>query len=152
LTHNPDNPPRSLLALDFGLRRIGIATGSRITDSASALATLESRDGEPDWDALDEFIREWNPDILLLGLPISTSGKATEMTAAVRDFADSLKSRYEIPVEFVDERYTSAEAEALLKEQRRLGIKTRRVQKSDIDSLAAQLIAESWMRENKSRS
>jgi putative Holliday junction resolvase len=151
LNHSPENQPRSLLALDFGLRRIGIASGSCITDTASALVTLEARDGKPNWDKLDKLVREWNPDILLLGLPTSTSGEDTEMAATVRNFADSLKSRYEIPVEFVDERYTSVEAEALLKEQRRLGIKSRRVQKADIDSLAARLIAESWMRENKSR-
>lgn len=145
---NPQNiPVRSLLALDFGLRRIGIASGAPITGTASALTTIEASDGEPDWEALDALVREWNPDLLLLGLPTATSGESTEMTVAVRDFADRLRSRYEIPVEFVDERYTSVEAEALLKEQRRLGIKARRVQKPEIDSLAAQIIAESWMRE-----
>ncbi len=151
MTNTPDKPPRSLLALDFGLRRIGIATGSCVTGTASALVTIDAHEGEPDWDRLDELVKEWQPELLVLGLPLSPQGEVTDLANIVTDFADLLKSRYELPVELVDERYTSVEAESLLKEQRRSGVRNKRLKKTDIDSLAAQLIAESWMRSNENK-
>jgi putative Holliday junction resolvase len=141
----PDKPPRSLLAFDFGLRRIGVATGSCLTDTASALLTLAATNGMPDWQQLDRLVHEWAPDIIVLGLPLNTDGSESDMTAQVRQFAENLEARLKIPVEFIDERYTSAEAEALLKEQRRQGIRTRQLKKEDVDAVAAQLIAESWL-------
>jgi len=67
------------------------------------------------------------------------------MTARVREFAAELEARYQKRVSFIDERYTSVEAEALLKEERRRGTRTRKINKEDVDARAAQLIAESWM-------
>jgi putative Holliday junction resolvase len=137
--------PRSLLAFDFGLRRIGVATGSCITGTASALLTLAATDGMPDWQEFDRLLAEWAPDLIVLGLPLNTDGSESDMTAQVRQFAENLEARLKIPVEFIDERYTSAEAESLLKEQRRQGIRTRQLTKEDVDAVAAQLIAESWL-------
>jgi putative Holliday junction resolvase len=141
----PDKPPRSILALDFGTRRIGVATGSCITGTASALTTLSSVTGEPNWSQLEALLKEWMPDLIALGLPFNSDGSDSEMTRVVHEFADELKTRFGIPVELVDERYTSAEAEALLKEQRRRGIRTKKLKKEDVDAVAAQLIAESWL-------
>jgi putative Holliday junction resolvase len=67
------------------------------------------------------------------------------MTAVVRKFAATLQSRYQLRVEFIDERYTSVEAESLLREQRRQGIRNKKLKKADVDAVAAQLIAESWL-------
>lgn len=141
--------PENLVALDFGLRRIGVATGTCITGTASALTTLSAHDGKPDWSALDNILQEWQPDLLVLGLPLNTDGSESEMTARVRKFAVELESRYQKQVSFVDERYTSAEAEALLKEERRKGTRTRKINKADVDAKAAQLIAESWLQNTK---
>jgi putative Holliday junction resolvase len=146
LTANADNDNRSIVALDFGLRRIGVATGSCITGAASPLDTIRAKAGEPDWRQLDKIIREWQPDVIVLGLPYNSDGSDSEMTEIVRNFGATLIPRFEIPIEFVDERYTSAEAETLLKEDRRLGVRTKKLKKEDIDAKAAQLIAESWMR------
>jgi putative Holliday junction resolvase len=137
--------PRSLIALDFGLRRIGVATGTCVTGIASALTTLSATNGEPDWTALGNILRDWKPDILVLGLPLNIDGSDSEMTTRVREFAVVLESRYQKQVSFIDERYTSAEAEALLKEERRSGTRIRKIKKEDVDARAAQLIAESWM-------
>ena len=143
----PDQPDnRSLLAFDFGLKRIGVATGSLITGTASALTTLQSKDDAPDWQAIEALLAEWSPDIIIVGLPLNTDGSESEMTVAARKFATELQSRFSIPLEFADERYTSVEAEAILKDQRRLGIRNKKLKKADIDATAAILIAESWMR------
>lgn len=152
MSTKPDNLPRSLLALDFGLRRIGVASGSCITATASALTTVEASDGVPNWAELDRLVKEWAPDLLVLGFPYNKKADESEIAAEIRRFAATLKSRYEMRVEFVDERYTSVEAQALLKEQRRKGIRSKRLKRTDIDSLAAQLIAESWLRINGKQS
>lgn len=142
----PDKSYRSLIAFDYGLRRIGVATGSCLTGSASPLATISAKQGIPDWLELDKVIKEWQPDLLVLGLPYNTDGSDSDMTDLVQDFANSLKSRYSLLIEFIDERYTSVEAEAILKEERRLGTRKKQLKKEDVDAKAAQLIAESWMR------
>ena len=140
-------PPKSLLAIDFGLRRMGIASGSLFTGTATALQTVPAQAGRPDWNRMDRLIAEWRPELLVLGLPRNTDGTDSDMTLAVLEFATSLQERYELPVEFVDERYTSAEAESLLREQRRQGVRNKKLTKEDVDAMAACLIAESWIRD-----
>jgi len=138
------------LAIDFGLRRIGVATAAPVANTASALTTVNASAGEPDWPALDALVAEWQPDALILGLPYNSDGSESAMTERVRGFRLTLVERYGLPVHLMDERYTSAEAESLLKEQRRSGQRTRKLQKADVDSLAAALIAASWMQTYRS--
>jgi putative holliday junction resolvase len=144
--------PRSLLAIDFGLRRIGIATAVLITRTASPLTTLPAADGEPEWGKLDSLVKEWQPDLIVVGLPYNSDGSWSEMGSLAQDFAAKLQHRYKLPVDLIDERYTSAEAGSLLKEQRRQGIRNKKLHKEDVDALAAQLIAESWMNSASQRS
>jgi putative Holliday junction resolvase len=139
-------PPSTLLAIDYGLKRIGIATGSLVTGTASPLETVASVANQPNWERLRKLISEWQPDIIVVGLPRNQDGTDSEMTTIVNEFATELLGRCGIPVEFIDERYTSVEAEALLREQRRQGIRNKKLRKEDVDAVAAQLIAESWMR------
>lgn len=144
--------PQSFLAIDFGLRRIGIATAILLTKSASPLTTLPASDGEPDWQKLDGLVKEWQPDLLVVGLPYNSDGSWSEMGTLAQAFATKLQGRYDLPVELIDERYTSAEAGSRLKEQRRGGLRNKRLQKEDVDAMAAQLIAESWMNAAAKRS
>jgi len=137
--------PDTIFALDFGLRRIGIATGSGVTGTSGALTTLVSKGGEPDWVGLDALIDEWKPQLLVVGLPYNMDGSESEMSGKARSFALTLEQRYHLPVELVDERLTSSEAGKILKEQRRSGLRKKKVKKTEIDSLAACLIAESWL-------
>ena len=140
-----NSSPQRLLALDFGLQRIGMAAGSSLTGTASPLETINAIAGEPDWARIGQLIAEWAPDLIVLGLPYNKDGSDSDMTGAVKSFAAALKSRFQLPVEFVDERYTSVEAESLLREQRRQGIRNKKLKKEDVDAVAAQLIAESWL-------
>jgi putative Holliday junction resolvase len=140
-----NNSPQNLLALDFGLQRIGVATGSCVTGTANPLETITAVAGEPDWTRIDHLIKEWAPDLIVLGLPYNKDGSDSEMTEVVRRFATTLKSLYPLPIEFIDERYTSVEAKTLLREQRRRGVRKKKLIKEDVDAVAAQLIAESWM-------
>ena len=140
MTGGPD--PNILLAYDFGLRRIGVATGNVLTGTATPLATLRVGSELP-WDRLDGLVEAWKPGRLIVGLP--DSSRSPEISAKAAAFADALKSRYDLPVARLDESLTSRAAESMLREQRESGIMAKRVKKEDIDSRAACLIAEQWM-------
>jgi putative Holliday junction resolvase len=143
----PDTPdlsrPTTILAFDFGLRRIGVAVGQSITGSASPLGTIANRDTGIDSDAIARLIREWRPNLLVVGMPAHADGSTSEMQQPVEAFVDQLR-RYGLPVESVDERYTSVEAERVLKEARETGSRGR-ISKEEIDSAAAVFIAERWL-------
>lgn len=131
-----------LVAFDFGLRRLGIATANLKTRTASPLTTLRVA-GDPPWRDLDRIVADWRPAQLVVGVP---EGPGTESVARqARAFAAALAERYELPVATVDETLTSAAAESDLAEKRRSGYLRRRVGKGGVDRVAACLIAEQWM-------
>lgn len=121
---------QSFLAFDFGTRRIGVASGTRLLGAAEPRATLKSGD----WDAIAALIKTWQPDALVVGVPCHPDGAAHEMTAKARSFGRRLAGRHHLPVFEVDERYTSVEAEA--------------EGAHDVDAAAAALILEQFFREH----
>lgn len=139
----PDKPPQTVIAFDFGLRRIGVAVGQRITGSATPLKVIVTGDQGPDWARIEQILREWQPDQIVVGLPFHADGSEAEIGDAARAFAQDLQ-RFAIPTELVDERFSSREAESIIKAQRQAGLR-RRQQKGDIDAIAAAIIAERWL-------
>jgi putative holliday junction resolvase len=139
--------PKIVLAFDFGLRRIGVACGDTVSRSASALEAVPADMGEPRWHAIASLMRDWQPDMAVVGLPYNVDGSDSGMTGAARSFAAELARRYGLEVAMVDERYSSLEAEARLKSARESGLRRRRVAKSDVDSAAACVILERWYSE-----
>lgn len=135
--------PRTILAFDFGLRRIGVAVGQDITGSASPLGVVANRDGDIEFDAIDKLVREWRPTMLVVGMPSHADGSPSEMQVPVRAFIEAL-GRYQLDVDTIDERYTSIEAERVLKEARQSGTRGR-ISKEMIDSAAAVFIAERYL-------
>ncbi|MDP9088326.1 MAG: Holliday junction resolvase RuvX [Pseudomonadota bacterium] len=139
--------PKIVLAFDFGLRRIGVACGDTVSRSASALQAISSRTGGPRWQAIGALMRDWQPSMVVVGLPYNIDGSDSGITGAARAFAAELAARYGLEVDLVDERYSSLEAEARLKSARESGLRRRRVAKSDIDAAAACVILERWFTE-----
>jgi len=135
--------PRTILSFDFGLRRIGVAVGQDVTGSASPLGVVANRDNVIDHDRIAELVEEWRPTMLVVGMPAHADGTPSELQAHVRAFIDELE-RYGLPIETVDERYTSIEAERVLKEARAAGTRGR-ISKDQIDSAAAVFIAERYL-------
>lgn len=131
-----------LLAFDFGLRRLGIATANLATRTASPLTTLYMDHVIP-WPEIDRVVEEWRPGQLVVGLPEGDG--AAEIARRIRSFVEKLAERYELPVATVDETLTSVEAEAELTAARRSGHLRRRIGRGRTDRLAACLIAEQWM-------
>ena len=139
--------PETIIAFDFGQRRIGVAVGQQVTSSASPLDVVTNGESGPDWQQIGDLIREWRPDRLIVGMPMHADGTASAVTDLVTDFVEQL-GRFELPIESVDERYTSVEAQALLKSQRAEGLRGR-ISKGTIDSVAATVIAERWLKKDE---
>ena len=137
-----DRDRHILVAFDFGLRRIGVATANRQTRTASPLTTVRV-DREPPWQELDRIIDDWRPAQLVVGVPEGDGAAAIARQA--RAFAAALAERYGLPVVTVDETLSSAAAQSELAEKRRSGYLRRRVGKGGVDRVAACLIAEQWM-------
>ncbi|MCW9024844.1 MAG: Holliday junction resolvase RuvX [Gammaproteobacteria bacterium] len=133
---------RTFLGFDYGTKRIGIAVGQEITATARALITINSKNQKPDWDAISKLIAEWQPALLVVGLPLHMDGTEQPVTDAARRFGNQLKGRYNLPVEMMDERLSSHEAESLLEQG---PSRRNKKQNQAIDHLAAQLILQSWL-------
>ena len=139
--------PKIVLAFDFGLRRIGVACGDTVSRSASALETVPSGPEGPRWELIASMMRDWRPDMAVVGLPYNVDDSENAMTAAARGFAAEVARRFGVEVVMVDERYSSIEAGARLQSAREFGLRRRRVTKSDVDAAAACVILERWFTE-----
>lgn len=130
----------TVLAFDFGTRRIGVAVGEPLLGQARPLATIADAANDARFAAIGKLIEEWQPERLVVGLPLFLDGKQHEMTARCRRFAHQLEGRFRLPVDLVDERLSSAQAEASLA-RRGTGWRTR---KERIDAEAAAVILQSF--------
>jgi putative Holliday junction resolvase len=123
------------------MKNIGIAVGQELTATANPLTAIKARDGIPDWSQIEKLLKEWQPDLLIVGLPLNMDGTEQEMTAAAKRFGNRLNGRFNIPVEWQDERLTTYEA----LDQMGIRSKMDSRQRSDVDQLSAQLILQSWL-------
>jgi len=133
----------TLLGFDFGLQRIGVAVGQDITGTATALTTVRSRNGNPDWDMITELIGTWRPDALVVGLPLHADGGESGFTRRVKRFIRQLEDRYKLPVHPMDERLSSYAAVKRVDE----GIGE--LKSRGLDAVAAKEILVSWLQSNK---
>jgi len=136
-----------ILAFDFGRRRIGAACGDTVSRTASPLGGIAVGPQGPNWSDIDRLMRDWRPALMVVGLPYNADGSESTIAAAVRDFAAELGKRYSLPVELVDERYSSLEAGERLKGARAAGMRKRRVTRVDVDAASACIILERWFGE-----
>lgn len=133
-----------VFGFDVGSRLTGVAVGNAFTRTARALATLPMRNGEPDWNKLDALRKEWLPDTLVVGLPLTLEGGEQPASRSARRFAEQLRERYGVDVALVDERHSSQEAARRFAAARAAGLKRKR-DALTIDAEAAAVIAERWL-------
>ena len=131
---------KQALAFDFGTSRIGIASGQSITGTATPLEPIKARDGIPNWDQLGKIISEWQPDALIVGIPLNYDGTISDMAHRARKFANRLNERYKTPCFLMDERLSTAEA----KEIHFAAGGSDNFKEESVDGIAAQLILEGW--------
>lgn len=122
-------PTQTILAFDYGEKRIGVAVGNTVTKTAEALKIIQQKNQDERWKAIEQVIQEWQADLLVLGLPTHPDGAPHEMTQKAKRFGNQLKGRFHKEVFWVDERYTSA------------------MVGDGNDALAAQLILQQYLQE-----
>jgi putative Holliday junction resolvase len=136
--------PHVVLAFDFGLKRIGLAAGDTITRSAAPLPAIAASGNGPDWASIERVLHSLHPQRLVVGAPYNADGTPGVLAPAAKFFASELEKRFGLPVNMVDERWSSLEAHEELKRQRASGERRRRVRREDIDSAAAAVILQRW--------
>jgi putative Holliday junction resolvase len=140
----------TLLAFDVGARRTGVAVGNSLSGSARALGILEVFDGGPDWPVLDAWMREWMPNGLVIGNPLTQDGENQPARDKALQFARSLQKRYGKPISLMDERNTSIEAAQRFAESRARG-ESKRHHADQLDAWAAAIILERWFQQPHNR-
>ncbi|MGB1536202.1 MAG: Holliday junction resolvase RuvX [Pseudomonadales bacterium] len=126
-----------IMGFDYGTHRIGVAIGQRITQTASPLAILKARQGQPNWSEIEALVNEWQPVAFVVGLPLHMDDENSDLSDQAEKFARRLTGRFNLPHEMVDERLSSVEARSL--------------SLSDtIDDVAAVLILETYLNSDRS--
>jgi putative Holliday junction resolvase len=133
-------PAGTILAFDFGTKRIGVAVGTTQLAIASPLGAIEAEANAPRFEAIETFVKEWEPVMLVVGRPRHSDGSPHETARLAERFARRLRERFRLPIVFVDETLSSAEAESRLREAR-----TRERRKADVDAMAAAVILQSFL-------
>lgn len=126
-------PQGVIIGFDFGLRRIGVAIGQTITQTASPQAIVNSKDGKPDWEHITKLFEQWQPVAIVVGLPMRLDGTEQALTQPARKFGQRLSGRYNRPVFYIEEQLSSIEAE------------NRGLKQQHIDDHAAQILLENWL-------
>jgi len=142
----PEGRGRVVLAFDFGLRRIGVACGDTVSNAAAPRSAVRVTDRGIDWSAIERLLHQYQPDLLVVGSPRHADGSPSALGERADQFAAALAARARRPVQRTDEYASSIEAAAGLSSQRASGQRRRRVQHADIDSAAAAIILERWLR------
>lgn len=133
-----------LIAFDFGMKRIGVAVGQTVTQTARPLDTIQAKEGEPNWQAISKLIKKWLPDALVVGIPLNMDGSEQPITLHAKEFAELLREEFGLPVYEVDERLTTKDARERLFAQG--GYQA--LQDGQVDRVAAQLILQNWFDHN----
>lgn len=129
------------MGFDFGTVRIGVAIGATVTGLAHPLAILASEPVARRFEQIGALLAEWQPDQIVVGLPTTLDGQEHEMTQRCRRFGNQLHGRFNLPVSWVDERLSSAEAEQRLKQAGQ----SARNAKTHVDAVAAQILLQQWL-------
>jgi putative Holliday junction resolvase len=134
----------TVLAFDFGEKRIGVAVGEWALAQAHPLTTIRSEANAERFSAIAELIREWQPASLVVGLPVALDGTAHAMTARCTRFANQLRGRFALPVDYAEERLSSVEAGERLRESGH----NAKSAKQHVDALAAQIILQCYFEQH----
>jgi putative Holliday junction resolvase len=149
-----------IIGFDYGSKRIGIAVGQTLTGSARPLAIVSVKNQIIDWTRINALIQEWQPDALVVGLPLYADGSDSIVTTAVRSFCRQLQGRYQLPVHTINEELSSIAAAEQVNNQRKkkkgkninasfshFSSPASHSKKGELDAIAAQIILETWFTE-----
>ena len=147
----PDKAARTVLAFDFGLQRIGVAVGESELGTAHPLPGIKASTQPGRLTAIERMVNEWHPALLLVGRPLGEDGAPHEMTRRAERFARQLNGRFKLPVELVDERYSSVEVESRMRAAYGGRKSAELARGKTLDSQAAQIILEQYFGDREPR-
>lgn len=133
----------SVIAFDFGTQSIGVAVGQRLLGTGTELAPLRAKEGIPHWQQIAVLIETWQPELVLVGLPLNMDGSEGEITRRARKFGKRIHGRFGLALAFVDERLSTREAKQVARARGQNGS----YKDKPVDSIAARLLLESWWRD-----
>jgi|SRR5690554_207481 len=145
MSATPD-PGAVLLGFDYGLKQIGVAVGQTITSQARPLCNLKARDGIPDWQQIAGLLQEWQPQALVVGLPLNMDGSASDMSVRAEKFARRLHGRFNITVHTHDERLSTLAAKA---EQQQQAGRPQSYRSNPVDALAAAIVLQGFLEQRR---
>lgn len=131
---------QTVIGVDFGTSSIGFAVGQSLTGTASPIGAIKAKDGRPDWSQVEKIINEWQPDLVVVGLPLNMDGTEQPMTVRAKKFANRLHGRFGVQIDTHDERLSTADAKAHLFASGGY----RNLKKGNVDAQSAVVILESW--------
>ena len=135
----------NILSFDFGEKRVGVAIGNNITNNVHPLETIEASKKTDRYIKIESLLETWKPTQLIVGYPLNDDGSKSRMSALAKKFGEKLKNKFNIPVHFIDERFSSSEAELRLKALE----KNLKKRKHIIDQVAAMIILDSFFESDK---
>mgnify|MGYP001462018949 FL=1 len=130
------------LGFDYGLSRIGVATGQTLTQTASPLTALPAQNGTPQWETVEQLLVEWKPDVVIIGLPLHQDGTMSDMAARAKKFGQRIHGRFGVRVAFIDEYESTHEAREHLNYSGKASD-----QDGKLDATAASIILARWLGE-----
>lgn len=133
-----------IMGFDFGIKKIGVAIGQRLTCTARPLTVIRSTYGIPNWKHIENIYNEWKPTILIVGLPLQSNGKIQPVTILAKKFAIQLKNKFPVTVKMHDERFSTSEARLNQYNNHDHNVRIY-YQKHPIDAIAAEIILKSWL-------
>lgn len=131
---------KTVIGVDFGTGSIGFAVGQTLTGTASPIGAVKAKDGTPNWQQIENILKEWQPDLVVVGLPLNMDGTEQEMTKRAQKFANRLHGRFGVQIDTHDERLSTADAKAHLFASGGY----RNLKKGNVDAQSAVVILESW--------
>jgi len=140
------------MGFDFGTKRIGVAAGQNLTGTAQGIATISNTGKDGPWQEIQGLIGQWQPEILVVGLPLGKDRAETPLSNTARDFGAELASRFNLPVDYVDETLTSRAAESLASQATPPGKRLIRKRQVLRDQIAAELILSTYFNEQSHQS
>jgi len=133
----------TVFGIDYGTRKLGVAVGQNLTNTAMGIAVIPVKQNEPDWKELDALVQRWKPGAFVIGMPFNMDGTESDMSVAASKFGELLSQRYQKPCHHIDERLSTRAAREITRENaERIGKKYN--DRAKVDAMAAQLLLESW--------
>ena len=139
-------PNSVLIGFDFGTKKMGVAIAQCITKTATPLNFLHIKNGNPNWEQLDQIIKDYKPDLAIIGYPGKDNKQTSLLADKIEKFGSAIEKHYTMPTILFDESYSTTIAKEELRDQRRDGTLSRRIRRGEVDSMAAKIILEQWLK------